>query len=85
MGGISMWQLLIVLAIIILLFGTRKLPNLGSDLGKAIKGFKSSMQQPAEDKNKKVIDSTAEHLEDGPQASPMADATSEADAKRSGS
>lgn len=45
MGGISMWQLLIVLAIIILLFGTRKLPNLGADLGKAIKGFRKSMDK----------------------------------------
>lgn len=40
-----MWQLLIVLAIIILLFGTRKLPNLGADLGKAIKGFRKSMDK----------------------------------------
>ena len=85
MGGISMWQLLIVLAIIILLFGTRKLPNLGSDLGKAIKGFKSSMQQPAEDKNNNVIDSTAEHLEDGPQAPTVANAASDAEAKKSAS
>ena len=68
MGGISMWQLLIVLAIIILLFGTRKLPNLGSDLGKAIKGFKSSMQ-PSGDK--KVIDSTAEHLQEAPPTAAM--------------
>ena len=80
-----MWQLLIVLAIIILLFGTRKLPNLGSDLGKAIKGFKSSMQQPAEDKNKKVIDSTAEHLEDGPQAASMASAETDSEPKKTAS
>lgn len=39
-GGISIWQLLIVLIIVVLLFGTKKLKNLGSDLGAAIKGFK---------------------------------------------
>lgn len=41
--GISIWQLLIVLGIVILLFGTKKLRNIGGDLGGAIRGFKSSM------------------------------------------
>lgn len=41
--GISIWQLLIVLVIVLLLFGTRKLRNLGSDLGGAIRGFKEAM------------------------------------------
>lgn len=43
-GGISIWQLLIVLAIIVLLFGTKKLRSLGSDLGSAIKGFRNSVK-----------------------------------------
>ena len=43
--GISIWQLLIVLAIIILLFGTKKLKNIGSDLGGAVKGFKSAVKE----------------------------------------
>ena len=43
-GGISIWQLLIVLAIVILLFGTKKLKNIGSDLGGAVKGFKGAMK-----------------------------------------
>lgn len=43
MGGISIWQLLIILAIVLLLFGTKRLRNLGGDLGGAIKGFKKSM------------------------------------------
>lgn len=43
MGGISIWQLLIIAAIVILLFGTKKLRNLGSDLGSAVKGFKSAV------------------------------------------
>lgn len=43
-GGIGIWQLLIVLAIVILLFGTKRLGSIGSDLGKAIKGFKTSVK-----------------------------------------
>jgi sec-independent protein translocase protein TatA len=42
-GGIGIWQLLIVLAIIVLLFGTKKLKNIGGDLGGAIKGFKKAV------------------------------------------
>ncbi|GGC09821.1 sec-independent protein translocase protein TatA [Marinobacterium zhoushanense] len=44
-GGISIWQLVIVLGIIILLFGTKKLRNLGSDVGGAVKGFKKAMNE----------------------------------------
>ena len=44
-GGISIWQLLIVLVIIILLFGTKKLRSLGGDLGSAIKSFKQSVRE----------------------------------------
>lgn len=44
-GGISVWQLLIVLAIIILLFGTKKVRSLGGDVGSAIKNFKQSMRE----------------------------------------
>ena len=43
MGGISIWQLLIIAVIVVLLFGTKKLRNLGSDLGSAVKGFKSAV------------------------------------------
>ena len=48
--GISIWQLLIVLGIVILLFGTKKLRNIGSDLGGAIRGFKKSMSDEEEKK-----------------------------------
>ncbi|MCW8107974.1 Sec-independent protein translocase subunit TatA [Alteromonas ponticola] len=41
--GISIWQLLIVLVIVILLFGTKRLKNIGSDLGGALKGFKNAV------------------------------------------
>ncbi|RUO36790.1 twin-arginine translocase TatA/TatE family subunit [Aliidiomarina shirensis] len=50
MGGVSIWQLLIILAIAVLLFGGKRLRSLGSDLGSAIKGFKKEMD---EDKTKK--------------------------------
>jgi sec-independent protein translocase protein TatA len=43
MGGIGIWQLLVVAVIVVLLFGTKKLRNLGGDLGSAIKGFKNAM------------------------------------------
>lgn len=48
--GISIWQLLIVLVIVLLLFGTKRLRNLGGDLGGAIKGFKKAI---SEDEQKK--------------------------------
>jgi len=43
LGGISIWQLLIILVIVVLLFGTKRLKNIGSDLGSAVKGFKKSV------------------------------------------
>ncbi len=42
-GGIGIWQLLIILVIVLLLFGTKRLKGLGGDLGSAIKGFKKAM------------------------------------------
>ena len=48
LGGISIWQLLIILAIVIMLFGTKRLRTLGSDLGSAVKGFRKSMQEEPE-------------------------------------
>jgi sec-independent protein translocase protein TatA len=44
MGGIGIWQLVIILVIVLLLFGTKRLKNLGGDLGGAIKGFKGAMK-----------------------------------------
>lgn len=43
-GGISIWQLLIILVIVVLLFGTGKLRSLGSDLGSALKNFRAGMK-----------------------------------------
>ena len=49
-GGISIWQLLIILVIVIMIFGTKRLKSLGSDLGGAVKGFRKSLQEnPSEE------------------------------------
>ena len=63
-GGISIWQLLIVLAIIVVLFGTKKLRGIGTDLGSAIKGFRSSIKdEPAaeEDTPEKLAEQKRSH------------------------
>jgi len=56
MGGISIWQLLIVFAIVVLIFGTKKLRGMGSDLGGAIKSFKQAVNE--EDNKKENEDET---------------------------
>jgi len=45
LSGISIWQLLIVLLIVVLIFGTKRLKTLGGDLGSAIKSFRKAMEQ----------------------------------------
>ena len=59
--GISIWQLLIVLVIVLLLFGTKKLRNLGADLGGAVKGFKGAMKDGSEE----AAEQQPEKLEQG--------------------
>ncbi len=56
MGSFSIWHWLIVLLIVLLIFGTKKLRNMGSDLGGAVKNFKDSVK----DENAKVTDSSQE-------------------------
>ena len=51
-GGISMWQLLILLLIVVLVFGTKRLRNMGGDLGAAVKGFRKGMGDPNEAEEK---------------------------------
>lgn len=63
LSGISIWQLLIVLVIIMLIFGTKKLRNIGSDLGGAVKGFKDSMKDGEKDQQKRIADSDDEKSE----------------------
>ena len=50
MGSFSIWHWLIVLVIVLLVFGTKKLKNIGSDLGGAVKGFKDGMKTDDADK-----------------------------------
>lgn len=49
-GGISVWQLIILLVIVVLVFGTKRLRNMGGDLGAAIKGFRKGMEDEKSDK-----------------------------------
>jgi sec-independent protein translocase protein TatA len=58
MGSFSIWHWLIVLLVVILIFGTKKLRNLGTDLGSAVKGFKDGMKTE-EDKPKSEIHPSA--------------------------
>ena len=51
MGSFSIWHWLIVLVIVMLVFGTKKLRNIGSDLGGAVKGFKDGMKDGSADKS----------------------------------
>lgn len=61
LSGISIWQLLIVLAIVIMIFGTKKLRSLGGDLGGAVKGFKKAMnEEPADKKDEEAKNLTHE-------------------------
>jgi len=54
MGSFSIWHWLIVLVVVLLIFGTKKLRNIGGDLGGAVKGFKQGMKEDAP----KIGDST---------------------------
>ncbi len=68
--GISIWQLLIILAIVLVLFGAKRLKNVGGDLGSAIKGFKKAVKdedntQSLEKKDgENVFDVTSENKTD---------------------
>ncbi len=58
--GISIWQLLIIAVIVILLFGTKKLRNVGSDLGGAVKGFKKAVKEGEDEKGAAIEQKKAE-------------------------
>ncbi|MEB6381465.1 Sec-independent protein translocase subunit TatA [Leclercia adecarboxylata] len=68
MGGISIWQLVIIAVIVVLLFGTKKLGSIGSDLGASIKGFKKAIRDDEEkqDKSSQDADFTAKSIADKP-------------------
>ena len=54
-GGISVTQLVILLVIVMLVFGTKRLRNIGSDLGSAVKGFRKGIEDEPEDKDPEKI------------------------------
>ncbi|GLT20867.1 MULTISPECIES: Sec-independent protein translocase subunit TatA [Zoogloea] len=56
MGSFSIWHWLIVLVIVMLVFGTKKLRNIGQDLGGAVKGFKDGMREAEGDASQKIAD-----------------------------
>jgi len=56
LGGISIWQLLIILVIVLLLFGTKRLKSIGSDLGNAVKGFRSAMSESEKEEEPKKLE-----------------------------
>ena len=64
LGGIGIWQLLIILLIVFMLFGTKKLRSLGSDLGGALKGFKTAMK----DEDAPAVPDVAEEAGGTPEA-----------------
>ena len=59
MGSFSIWHWLIVLLVVLLIFGTKKLRNMGSDLGGAVRGFKEGMKSAEDEKATAKIDSAA--------------------------
>ena len=68
-GGISAWQLIIILVIVLLIFGTKKLRSVGGDLGSAIKSFKKAIKE--EPKSKKAgEDESASTKENGDDVDP---------------
>ncbi|MBA4502982.1 twin-arginine translocase TatA/TatE family subunit [Marinobacterium marinum] len=68
LGGISIWQLLIVLVIIILLFGTKKLRNIGGDLGGALKSFKKAVNDDGPEQKGKSASEEPQQLTSGQDA-----------------
>lgn len=78
MGGISIWQLLIIAVIVVLLFGTKKLRNIGGDLGSAVKGFKNAMNDDEDaDKKDKDEDFEQQNIEKKDTASSETDSKKE--------
>ncbi len=86
LGGIGIWQMIIVLIIVLLLFGTKKLKNIGGDLGNAIKGFKKAVKDEgkeatdtaedadtAEDKVAEMTDAAKEVADDADDAAEKVD------------
>lgn len=57
MGSLSIWHWLVVLLVVVLIFGTKKLSSIGTDLGGAVKGFRKAMSEAEEDDEPKQLKS----------------------------
>lgn len=69
LGGISIWQLLIILAIVVLIFGTKKLKNVGNDLGSAMKSFRSAVHDSDAEEERKRSEEERASLASEPESS----------------
>lgn len=65
MGGLSIWHWLIVLVIVVLVFGTKRLKNVGKDVGEAVKGFKEGMNDDDKGPPAKLGDESRNEQRDG--------------------
>lgn len=74
-SGVNLWQLLLVLAIVVLLFGTKKLRGVGSDLGGAIRGFKNAMKDEDASKSKESPSQLSENQQSEVSAEQQKDKT----------
>lgn len=83
LSGISIWQLLILLVIVLLIFGSKRLRNLGPDLGSALKGFRSAMKDNESDESTEKEPEAVDHMQreqtEEKSGSGQADAAKEAD------
>lgn len=80
LGGISIWQLLIILVIVVLIFGTKRLKTLGGDLGSAMKSFRRAMETDDEGKG----EHDDEHKQIGADAERDAEFSEQKDKKHHG-
>jgi len=63
--GIGIWQLVIILLIVLLLFGAKRLRNIGGDLGSAVKGFRSAIKDEEKDSEKTQVEQREGNVIDG--------------------
>jgi sec-independent protein translocase protein TatA len=84
LGGISLWQLLIVLVIVIVIFGTKRLTSMGSDLGGAVKGFRKAMGDADKEDDAAQIDQPDAEFTDTSDHSAESTSTASSDTKQNG-
>jgi sec-independent protein translocase protein TatA len=84
LGGISLWQLLIVLVIVIVIFGTKRLTSMGSDLGGAVKGFRKAMGDADKEEDAAQIDRPDAEFTDTGGNSAESASTASSDTKKNG-